>query len=720
MARSVEIAFLSEGNAAAAALEVIARVLEPGSRTLPHITLRYASRSRGEVWGENAPVALTHGFVLEAPLVFGIEGDAEEVRTLVVACSSDDLEVHNYKPDYPSSILHITLYDGPPSQIARRALSILEHYPWGLVLQVPLNVFASGKAALRSSSSKLRNGALLTDSASDLLTSLYVEIGIPRGTSLQQLSEDQALILVDKLAERLHNDPTVHSVPARPAPDVDFRPQRLAGQLEFWSAAEVGALSETPSEQQRRSQRRRSAVITPPELARDVAEAIARLVPDDEMIDFGDPAVGSGILYAATRRAFGGERVNSARVVEIDPATAQLVERRWARSGISVLQGDFLNAAPELDAWSTVLANPPYLRSQAIEFDLEPLRLSLQSQLNLHISRRSDIYLYFVLRAHAWLREGAVAAWIIPAEFQVTTYGAALRKYLSENVTLLRMHTYSTDTPIFENALATTCVVIYRKESPRPDAKAMVSFGSTMSSPSSSFSCAAIQLQQARRWSYLSLTSKEVEGIESLRLGDLFELKRGIATGANSFFILSDGDLERLSVKQEWVLPLVPPARELRSGWIQSDENGNPRVSSPRWVINTSESVEKLRESSPRFAEYVQDLLETVGDRYLVSHRPAPLLQEARLPAPFLFLYMAKRVKSGTRFIRNESNSTYLNNYIGMYPKPKAFELFTGLGELHDRLMRIPASELERCGRLYGNGLLKLEPRELSEVRIEI
>ena len=638
-----------------------------------------------------------------------------------MACSSESLELRSYKPDFPASIPHLTLYDGSPSKEAATALRLLSGFPWSLTFGTVLDVHASSHDALLQSSATDRRGILLTDAAEELRRQVFDSLGLTK-VHLSDLRSSDKLAVIEAIAKLIHEDPLVSTARSPRAEAITLLSSQTAGQLAFWTPEEVWALSGEGPRHRRSELRRRSAFATPPELALDVAKAVAKYasLPPAEMVDFGDPAVGNGVLYAAAREAVGADRLNSARVVEIDPLTARSTNQRWARTGISVLEGDFLGVPPEAGAWSLVLANPPYRRSQDISQDLSHLRAAFLSRLGVTVSARADLYLYFLLQADSWLRHGGIAGWIIPSEFQVTSYGAALRNYLSKNVELLRMHTYAAEDPLFDNALASTTVVIFRKLSPGRNSSTTVTRGGTIAAPNDSVKVTAETLRSSRRWSYAALVSTRKHQLsdEDIRLGDIFTLRRGIATGANSYFVLNDEQVESLHVQQEWIRPLVPRARDVEQGCIRADSGGNPVPRSGRWLIDTSASLEEIEEISPAFAEYLQRLVAAVGDRHLVARRSSPFKQEAREAAPVLFLYMAKKAATTYRFIRNESRAIHLNNLIGLYPKPSLDLVFGSVGQAAASLQAINITDLEAAGRTYGNGLLKLEPKELADLRL--
>lgn len=717
MPRSVQLAFLREGSPASE-LEVLRRLLEPGSRSLPHLTLRHSPKTPRHFWKVDDVVSRKISFTLENPTSFDDMNDSA-ISTLVIASTSEPLELLSYKPDFPTSFLHFTVYAGDPSPVASKALRLLREFPWQLEFESELFLHSSSTDARESSSSANSYGVELTEPARQIVQELFEQSDLP-ARPINEIDEEVRLRFVVTVAERLHQK----GKRPRGATRGDSGLQSLTvspdTQLSFWSDDELTAITGTDLEGSRALHRRRGAIATPPELALDVAMLSERFLPRDGLVDFGEPAAGNGVLFAAARRAVGIDRLNSAQLVELDPTSARLLQRKWSRQGTNVLSADFLRTTPQAQSWTFLLANPPYRRSQLVSTDLLQVRKNLSSELGIEISARSDLYVYFILRAHAWLREGAIAAWIVPSEFMVTRYGRALRDYLSTTVSLLRLHTYDASELLFDNALTSTTVIVYRKEPPRPDHDVPISHGGSAASPADRRRLSLQSLQKSDRWSFANITLPFQASTHIV--SDFFAVSRGVATGANSLFILSDEDLARLAVNPSWVRPLVPRARDIPDGLIEATPSETPWPSDRKWLIDTSVSITEIAEESPAFAEYLQFIKREVGHRSLVARRPVPWKQQGAKAAPLLFVYMAKQNSDRTRFIRNRSSAVHLNNYLGLYPKPIAGLLDEPLDIdlAHAALANLETNVLAAYGRSYGKNLLKLEPREVGALPLTI
>lgn len=234
------------------------------------------------------------------------------------------------------------------------------------------------------------------------------------------------------------------------------------------------------------------------------------------------------------------------------------------------------------------------------------------------------------------------------------------------------------------------------------------------------------RLNPASKWSWANLASPSWRpSLHRVPLKRMFRIRRGIATGANAKFVLSDDDLERLDVHPEWVTPVLPKSRLLGTAIIESDDLGNPVVDAPRWLIDTYESIDRIELRSPIFADYLRQVQAEVGARNLVAQRKCFTKQEDRSAPDFVFIYMAKRdAIPFRRFILNRSRAVVLNNYLGLEFLPQVADAVSESPgrdlQLLSALSAITPEEMERRGRSYISGLLKLEPSELRALEIDL
>jgi hypothetical protein len=349
------------------------------------------------------------------------------------------------------------------------------------------------------------------------------------------------------------------------------------------------------------------------------------------------------------------------------------------------------------------------------------LRKRVHESLGVSVSGQAGLYVYFLLLTHRWLEPDAISAWLIPSEFLDTKYGAALRQYLGDVVELLQVHQYSHDEVQFEDAMVSSAVVVFRNRLPVPDHQVLFSKGETLSRPKKTAFVTVRQLRQSSKWSYPHHATPSAASDKVL--GDLFVVKRGIATGANDYFVLERKRANELRLSRDVLLPVLPKARYLHEDIIESDHDGFPVTDKQLCLVSCGLPWLALKSRFPSLAEYLESVPPEIRKRTLVSSRKLWYQQEVRPPAPFVATYMGRQsATSPIRFFLNRSSATALNNYLMIYPKPFLLELGWG-DQLQLEVFRVLRSvdndDLLRCGRVYGGGLHKIEPKELLKVPLQ-
>lgn len=476
---------------------------------------------------------------------------------------------------------------------------------------------------------------------------------------------------------------------------------------------------------------------TPHALAQDILGLARCYITPDEPIYFLDPAVGTGVFFGALLETFNPERVCSATGFDVHKPTADIANELWGPFGLRVRWEDFTKAAePERDLprFNLVVCNPPYSRHHHLSSEIKNrLKRLVAQRVGLSVNGLAGLYCYFVLLADAWLANKGVALWLVPAEFLDVNYGSVLRQYLSTRVTLRRLHRFNTEDVQFSDALVSSCVIAFEKALPSSSHEVEFSGGGSLHKPDYTTTVPVAELVKAHKWG--QFTIENVARVQTrlssprlrLCLGDLFEVKRGVATGANEFFILDVERARELGLPVEFLLPILPSPRYLSSDYIRTDESGWPIVPRRLALLNCNLPRHVVKHSHPQLDYYLRSG-ETSGitGRYLLRKRTPWYKQEDRPAAPILCTYMgrAKIGRSVFRFFRNYSKATAPNVYLMLYPKRRLQGAESRAPGILDRVfLTLRQLSDEEClgeGRTYGGGLSKLEPRELARVRLPL
>jgi len=338
----------------------------------------------------------------------------------------------------------------------------------------------------------------------------------------------------------------------------------------------------------------------------------------------------------------------------------------------------------------------------------------------------AGLYCHFMLQAHVWMEPRGIGAWLVPSEFMDVNYGEGVKNYLLRKVTLLKIHRYDPSESIFPDALVSSALVIFRNELPSLQHEVIFSFGGKATAPTTERPVPASSLAKERKWTRFPL--KEVRSAclsgSSPILGDFFSVKRGIATGNNSVFILSKSQVTDYGFDRRFLLPILPGPRNLPTDKITANQEGEPQLENPLYLINCKLSEDQLSREDPALYHYLLEKKETLLSAYLCRQRKVWFHQEVRMAPPLLCTYLSRSDKNGRpfRFIRNESTATATNVYLLLYPKPALSALLgknlVNLDELWESLNATSLSAMLDEGRVYGGGLHKLEPKELLRVKL--
>jgi len=462
---------------------------------------------------------------------------------------------------------------------------------------------------------------------------------------------------------------------------------------------------------------------TPTALAVDILSYASHLHPKGKKVRFLDPAIGTGAFYSALQRVFPKITIAEALGFEIDPHYKKPASELWAKDGLVIKLADFTVENPS-PRFNLVICNPPYVRHQHLKKS-EKARLQnrVLSMSGVKIGGLSGLYCYFLGIAHAWMAEDGLAGWLVPSEFMDVNYGQVVKRYLLDKVTLLRIHRFDPNDVQFADALVSSTVIWLRKAPPTKEHAVMFTYGGTLLNPKVTRIVPSIALAHEPKWTRFPAADVRTRSSEPT-LSSFFQIKRGIATGDNSFFILSEEDIRARKLPMEVFRPILPSPRYLLDDEVKCDHDGIPENSRRLFLLDTRFSETEIKTRYPALHTYLEEgKARGLHQRYLCRHRTPWYAQENRPSAPLVCTYLGRGdTRNGRpfRFILNYSKATVANVYLALYPTTQLKTAIVRdpalLRRVAEALNTIPPEQLLGEGRVYGGGLHKLEPKELANV----
>jgi adenine-specific DNA-methyltransferase len=437
-----------------------------------------------------------------------------------------------------------------------------------------------------------------------------------------------------------------------------------------------------------------------------------------------DPGCGSGaLLIPAARRP---ER-KGARLLGIDrdPLAIQMARtnaRLRQMAECEFVVSDFM--LEELEAQpGAISCNPPYSRHHDISpREKAAIHAGFEKRLGLRLSRLAALHVLFLVRALEVCEEGGRVAFITPSDWLDVGYGNAVKRHLLDHAHVEALIFLDSKELFFDGVLTTAAISLIRK-SPEPGAETRIlRLGKSLPTPEAVVDAvrggdldgsevSTAILDDGTKWSRYTSATRTRSTRQATKLGDVARIRRGIATGCNRFFVISERRRRERGIPPTHVRPCITSPRAFAGEVLSSEVLEGFTDNQPRWALECRNAREE-RADTPvgRYLRWGRRTLKA-HKGYLVERRKPWYALERRGESPILFTYFNR---DRPRFVRNTAGAVPLNNWLIIEPAqgidPDA--LFEALS--HPSVRR----QLEHGARVYGGGLWKLEPAELSEITL--
>lgn len=449
------------------------------------------------------------------------------------------------------------------------------------------------------------------------------------------------------------------------------------------------------------------------ETPRPVAELMARWVMSTKPSSVLDPAAGLGTLLDACRRKCSGAQLVG---VERDAETLQRAKAQAPR-GTKLILGDYLLADAGL--FEGIIANPPYVKAQRMDYADADWRY-FEERFGTPLDRLTNLYALFLLKIWEDLAPRGRAAVLLPAEFLNANFGEEIKERFVRELRPAGIAIFAPSLNVFTDALTTSAIVFLEKgAAPAPlratkvdtleEAAAFVD--ELLAHPTTERRVSFTDLTDFKpcdKWLNVLLNGTTFDSARFTRkIGDYFDCRRGIATGANDFFCLSPSGMCEHGLDQEHVERCVTKAVDAK-GLVFTQEKFNALASADRrcYLLNPSRNGRGL----DRYLQAGERL--GIPQRHLPSHRPVWYLPEKRAAAD---IWVAVFSRENVKFILNTSGAKNLTCFHGLYAKP-GYEHLAPLLVLF--LNSAGGREaFTQVNRFYGDGLNKLEPKDVEAMR---
>ena len=429
-----------------------------------------------------------------------------------------------------------------------------------------------------------------------------------------------------------------------------------------------------------------------------------------------DPSLGLGIL---AREALNKNNKIKLTGVEIDRKILNYLDSDILDL-IDIKNIDFFCLDKKL-TFDSIIANPPYIRHHDMSISNETI-LHCENIVGEKLSGLSNIYIYFCIDIINRLNKDGRAALIIPTDWMNSNFGKVFKSYLKKTGFLQSVFYLDSELIVFEDNLSTASILFLENTSKE---KASIDFFFIKNikffnkKPSDKKYKNYFEHQQyswdlledTKKWdSLFRRRDRKINYKQSKLIGDFFSSKRGIATGANKFFNISGKEKKEYGLSNLSLKYCVGSSRDV-NGLIFRKKDLNDKLKENKRLY-LFDPPEKLSKSDKKYIKLGEE--QAFHLRYLTANKEFWFKQEKRDYSP---IWIGVFNRNNIRFIYNETKSVSLTTFHNLYTKltlskPEIMALVFILNH------EISKDLILDQRRVYGNGLIKFEPKDILDIVI--
>lgn len=455
----------------------------------------------------------------------------------------------------------------------------------------------------------------------------------------------------------------------------------------------------------------------------DVANLMVSIAIDSKPKTILDPCFGEGIFIKSINRRV---KDNSIKIkgVEIDPVLYKKVKESLIGLNIDLYNMDFFDVKDKVDC---IIMNPPYIRQELLNGDLPKFlnkekireRLSLTNSI---ISSRSNLYIYFFIKALELLNFNGEIIAIIPNTWMAAEYGQSFKEFLINNFWIKSIIYFNKD--VFPDADVDSCIIHLSKNLNSISTPTNLIYIKHELSNNEIDSFYSLLQNNNKKVSVIKITSEELkyknnwltlinEGIHidfmenMISFNKIAKIKRGLTTNYNELFICNDSEL--INQFPNYFKQIVCSPKDIEG-------YSTKFLNKKSFVLLTQCCKNDLPLELRRYLDkYEKAILNSKRPKTLynkiISHPTNWFNLKKTEGSMFIFSYIIRNQK---KFILNESELIARDNFYEISPisNINKYLLFAILNS------RITELFLENIGRSHGKGLLKIQKYELDNLLI--
>lgn len=500
--------------------------------------------------------------------------------------------------------------------------------------------------------------------------------------------------------------PFFHNSPQKNYPKLVYERKIHMKQTQIQSLDDIAILYEDSSSLKKRKEY--GQFFTPYEIAYFMVKLLFvdnDFSPDIEAIL--DPAAGLSIFGHIIERCYGKFDFTA---YEIDPDVAAVNPCQYTNMHIE----NYLLAHSPGFAYSKIIANPPYLKHNYIP-DKKRLNEFFSKKINDKIPMTSNYYCYFLIKIIEELAPNGKAVVIVPNEIFSSNYGTFFKKFFLKKRIIEQVFFFENSNSVFRDTIISPVIMVFRKKT---NDQIRIQEIERIAGDKVSFKSRKMvsydDLKSNENWrNCLTYAPQNTDISDKSSLFANFNeyamVHRGIATGANAFFLFSENERIEKRINRKYLLPCVTSANILKNAILTSEYVNNLPRDKKTLLLNLTDYTG----GDLIVDQYIcNGEKQNYNKKYLTSHRtPWYAMESISFIGDML---ISTFTRSFFRIVINDANAQNLTcvHAIRLKDKYKKYIHFfyayyqSSLGQ----------KLLSEQSRKIGNGLKKIEPNDVAKV----
>lgn len=393
------------------------------------------------------------------------------------------------------------------------------------------------------------------------------------------------------------------------------------------------------------------------------------------------------------------------------------------------IEGDFLALRPHdfiEKEFDIVIGNPPYISHHNMTEEQRTNALFALTHRGLTLDRKSSLWAYFVIHSLSFLKRGGRVAWILPSSFLYADYSSQVKSILQAGFSRTLVVPIEERLFLMEGTEEKTVILLGEgwqccNEQGSFEIKSAKDLGELRSNldgwRNNDFEGVNYKYEQRPQILLMedepaSVYSEITSTSNSVPLGRFADIKIGIVTGANRFFVINSSTAETRGLSCEHLTFILAKFRDAPGIRLLAEDFEEMKQADKRCLLVDTSLKENpegaLRQYLNSFPEDKLNKNRTFKKRRLWHQPNDRSVPDAFFPymqaeGPFLLLNSTQAVSTNTIhrvYFRGDTSE--------VLQKKVAISLLSTYSQF--------SAEIE--GRSYGSGVLKHEPSEAARISL--